>query len=82
MDFAHGEDRISLHALDADIQTAGNQAFSFIGTAAFTGEAGQVRYRAFGNTCLVDADVNGDRISDMQIAVAGTNFMTGTDFIV
>jgi Ca2+-binding RTX toxin-like protein len=82
MDFAHGEDRISLHALDADIQTAGNQAFSFIGTAAFTGEAGQLRYRAFGNTCLVDADVNGDRISDMQIAVAGTNFMTGTDFIV
>jgi hypothetical protein len=31
---------------------------------------------------IIDADVNGDSTADMQILVAGTNFMAGTDFIV
>jgi hypothetical protein len=31
---------------------------------------------------IIDADVNGDSTTDMQILVAGTNLMTGIDFIV
>jgi Ca2+-binding RTX toxin-like protein len=80
--FVHGQDRINLAALDANTGVGGNQAFSFIGAAGFSGVAGQLRYSAFGNTCLVDGDVNGDSVADFQIAVAGTNFMTGTDFVV
>jgi Ca2+-binding RTX toxin-like protein len=80
--FVHGQDLINLAALDANAGVGGNQAFSFIGSAAFSGVAGQLRYSAFGNTCLVDGDVNGDSVADFQIAVAGTNFMTGTDFLV
>jgi Ca2+-binding RTX toxin-like protein len=79
MDFTHGEDKISLHALRADI---GNQAFSFIGTAAFSGVAGEFRYTNYGGNVIIDADVNGDSTADMQILVAGTTYMTGTDFIL
>jgi Ca2+-binding RTX toxin-like protein len=80
--FVHGQDLINLAALDANAGVSGNQAFSFIGSAAFSGVAGQLRYSVFGNVCLVDGDVNGDSVADFQIAVAGTNFMTGTDFLV
>jgi Ca2+-binding RTX toxin-like protein len=80
--FAHGSDRIDLVTIDANTLVAGNQAFSFIGSAAFSGVAGQLRYTNYSGNVIIDADVNGDSAADMQILVAGTNFMTGTDFLV
>jgi serralysin len=80
--FSHGFDRIDLATIDANSLVAGNQAFSFIGAAAFSGVAGQLRYSNYSGTVIIDADVNGDSTADMQILVAGTNFMTGTDFLV
>jgi Ca2+-binding RTX toxin-like protein len=80
--FAHGFDRIDLATIDANTLVAGNQAFSFIGAAAFSGVAGQLRYTNYSGTVIIDADVNGDSTADMQILVAGTNFMSGTDFIL
>jgi serralysin len=38
------DDRIHLGSIDADIYAAGNQAFTFIGTAAFSGAPGEVNY--------------------------------------
>ena len=56
-------DRIDLSEIDADIYATGNQAFRFIGTAAFSGTPGEINY-AFvaGETVIqlqtgVDADV-------------------------
>jgi Ca2+-binding RTX toxin-like protein len=80
--FTHGFDRIDLSTIDANTLVGGNQAFSFIGSAAFSGVAGQLRYSNFSGNVIIDADVNGDSVADMQILVAGTNFMTGTDFIL
>jgi hypothetical protein len=60
----------------------GNQAFSFIGSATFSGVAGQLRYTNYSGNVIIDADVNGDSTADMQILVAGTNFMTGSDFVL
>jgi Ca2+-binding RTX toxin-like protein len=80
--FAHGFDLIDLATIDANTLAGGDQAFSFIGSAAFSGAAGQLRYSNYSGTVIIDADVNGDSTADMQILVAGTNFMTGTDFIV
>jgi Ca2+-binding RTX toxin-like protein len=80
--FSHGFDRIDLATIDANALAGGNQAFSFIGAAAFSGVAGQLRYSTFGGNVFIDADVNGDSTADMQIFVASTNFMTGTDFIL
>jgi Ca2+-binding RTX toxin-like protein len=80
--FAHGFDLIDLATIDANTLVGGNQAFSFIGSAAFSGVAGQLRYTNYSGNVIIDADVNGDSLADMQILVAGTNFMAGTDFIL
>jgi Ca2+-binding RTX toxin-like protein len=42
-DFDEG-DRIDLSGIDADVYADGNQAFTFIGTAAFSGTPGEINY--------------------------------------
>jgi Ca2+-binding RTX toxin-like protein len=80
--FSHGFDLIDLATIDANTLIGGNQAFSFIGSAAFSGQAGQIRYTNYSGNVIIDADVNGDSAADMQVLVTGTHWMTGTDFIV
>ncbi|WP_262270195.1 calcium-binding protein [Microvirga yunnanensis] len=76
-------DTIDLHGIDASTAASGNQAFAFIGSAAFSG-AGQLRYEldGFGNT-IVQADVNGDLTADFQVVLQGyTRPLSGGDFIL
>jgi Ca2+-binding RTX toxin-like protein len=82
--FVHGEDRIDLSTIDANVFTTPNDAFVFVNNAAFSGAAGEVRWFTFGggNYNIVEADVNGDRVADMQIFVNLTNIMFETDFIL
>ena len=80
--FSHGFDLIDLATVDANSLVGGNQAFSFIGSAAFSGSAGQLRYTNFSGNVIIGADVNGDAAADLQILVAGTTVMAGADFIV
>ena len=83
-----GKDRIDLSAIDADtVGGTANDAFRFIGTAAFGSggsSAGQLRVQSLGsaNAVIVEGDVNGDGVADFQIFVNATNYMTGTDFIL
>jgi hypothetical protein len=61
-------DRIDLSTIDADTDgTAGNQAFRFIGGAAFSGVDGQLRFAGG----LLQGDVNGDRLADIEIRIVG-----------
>jgi Ca2+-binding RTX toxin-like protein len=67
-DLADG-DRIDLSAVDADVFTAGDQAFVVV--AGFTETAGEVRLiqdLARGRTTL-EADVNGDAVADLVVRV-------------
>jgi hypothetical protein len=80
-DFTSGVDRIDLSALDAVAGTAGDQAFSFIGSAAFSGQAGQLRYEMHGDNAFILADLNGDRHADFQI-IAATPVLQAADFIL
>ncbi|HEX8580257.1 MAG TPA: calcium-binding protein, partial [Allosphingosinicella sp.] len=72
LDFTKG-DRINLWNIDADGNAAnGNNAFSWIGNAAFTHTAGQVRaYQDAGEPLkwVLEADVNGDGAADLTIHV-------------
>jgi ELWxxDGT repeat protein len=79
-DFVSGTDRIDLSAIDANTLLSGNQAFTFVGTAAFSGTAGELRYDVVGGRMHVYGDTNGDKIVDMHIAVDGTIIAPG-DFI-
>ena len=78
------QDRIDLSGIDADISTAANDAFTFIGSTGFSGTAGELRTQNLGgpNAILVEADIDGDRVADMQIFVNLTTFMNETDFIL
>lgn len=80
-DFVRGSDRIDLSAIDA--RTGGiNNAFTFIGTSAFTGVAGQLHSFVSGGQTIVEGDVNGDRIADFQIALTGSFVFSSADFIL
>lgn len=79
-DFQRGIDDIDLRAIDANIRAgaAGNQAFTFIGSGAFTGTAGQLRFAGG----VIWGDVNGDRVADFTIAVTGVSALNRDDFIL
>ncbi len=82
--FAHG-DKINISAIDARTNVAGDQAFTFIGSVAFSGVSGQLRFdmtniSATGvKAYTVYGDVNGDRLADfsLQIFTAPTTDRTG-----
>jgi len=61
-------DRLVLTEIDAKTTVAGNQAFSFIGSASFGGVAGQLRY----SLGVVSADVNGDMVADFAVKLSGS----------
>ncbi|SCZ04710.1 M10 family metallopeptidase [Microvirga guangxiensis] len=75
-DFERGVDIIDLRSIDANTNVAGNQAFTFIGRAAFKGAAGELRF----SDGLLSADVNGDAIADMQVNVARLTMLSKSDF--
>jgi serralysin len=83
-------DKIDLSAIDADqrASSAGDQAFTFVGSGPVTG-AGQVRViqttDAEGQTySLVRGEVNGDGVSDFEISVYTTDDMPlgASDFLL
>ena len=80
-DFTQGQgDRIDLAAIDANSDLSGDQAFAFIGTGAFTGGAGQLRYTTAGGYTTISADANGDKVADLQIILTGTITLVAADF--
>lgn len=76
-DFRRG-DKVDLSGLDA-IAGGSDDAFSFIGSGAFTA-AGQLRAYASGGSFFVEGDVNGDGLADFVIQ---TNvLLTSSDFVL
>lgn len=61
------KDRIDLSTIDANTKAAGNQAFAFIGSSAFHGKAGELRFEKKASDTYIYADVNGDKKADMAI---------------
>lgn len=80
-DFVSGEDRIDLSAIDANSGTASNDAFTFLGTGAFTGHAGELRYEARGAQLLMLADTDGNGVGDFQIVLTAPG-LQAADFIL
>ena len=80
-DFNHGEgDYIDLSAIDANTSTGADDAFSFIGTAAFSHHAGELRYQTAGGTTIVYGDTDGNGVADFAIKLLGGPVLTGGDF--
>ena len=82
-DFSHTQgDKIDLSAIDASIEAAGDQAFSFIGNALYSGVAGQLRYAVAGGVTTIAGDVDGNGTSDFHIQLTGTIALVAGDFVL
>ena len=82
-DFQSGVDKVDLSRIDASSLVGGNQAFTWIGSNAFSGSAGQLRtYEADGYR-WVAGDTNGDSVADFAIALqSGTPPLVQGDFLL
>jgi Ca2+-binding RTX toxin-like protein len=69
LSFERGADMLDLTQIDANSLTPDNDAFTFIGSGAFTGQAGQLRSYFGAGSWMVEGDVNGDGTADFAIAV-------------
>ena len=82
-DFSHEQgDHIDLSAVDADVNTDGDQAFSFIGTAAFSNTAGELRYELIKGHTFVAGDTNGDGTADFVIRLDHVPTLDASDFVL
>lgn len=76
-------DKIDLRAIDANVNLAGDQAFSYLGSGAFTGVAGQLHMvRETGGVWHVEGDINGDRVADFSFTVSTGSALLGSDFFL
>ena len=74
-------DQIDLSPIDARVGGSDN-AFTFIGAAAFSGVAGQLHYQFASGDTLVSGDTNGDRVADFMIVISGTMTLYASDFFL
>ncbi|MBL0372790.1 hypothetical protein JJB09_12185 [Rhizobium sp. KVB221] len=60
-------DHINLAGIDANEGRKGDQAFSFIGTDKFSGDAGELRFQQIKGETYVFGDTDGDKKADFAI---------------
>lgn len=77
-DFTPGEDILNLGLVDANSLVAGDQQFTYIGDAAFSGTPGELRYTGG----VVRGDVNGDAVEDLQINLLNNAALTQDDLVL
>jgi serralysin len=74
-DFVSGTDHISL----GDYHLA--DGAGLIGTHAFSGAAGELRYTVAGTALKVELDVNGDGVADLTFLMVKTLTLISSDFL-
>ncbi|MCB2065650.1 MAG: hypothetical protein KDE15_03295, partial [Erythrobacter sp.] len=72
-------DVIDLTAIDA-IAGGGDDAFSFIGDAAFSHSAGELRFQQFTGYTMIQMDTDGDGVTDYAVRLEGQFTMVESDF--
>lgn len=80
-DFVKGQDRIDMSTIDARRGTAGNQAFAFIGNAAFSAE-GQISAVILGGDMLLSANTLGAAGAEWTVLVKGLVNFAASDFFL
>ncbi|WP_244478983.1 M10 family metallopeptidase C-terminal domain-containing protein [Methylobacterium sp. Leaf106] len=81
-DFASGQDRIDLSAIQAVTGAEGDQSFTFIGNAALA-RAGDLHMRVSGSSTFLEGDVDGNGRADFQILLKTiVGDLQASDFIL
>ena len=68
--------------VDQNVRITGDQAFNFIGSAAFSGAAGQLRAEYSGGNAFVMGDVDGNGVADFVIRLDNLPIVTSSDFLL
>jgi Ca2+-binding RTX toxin-like protein len=68
-DFASQLDKINLVNIDANLNVDSDQAFRYVGAAAFSGIAGELRLA----DQILSGDVNGDGLADFRLGLTGVS---------
>lgn len=75
-------EKVRLLDVDADTTTAGDQAFTWLGSGDFTGTAGELRYVHSGGNTYIRGDTDGDGAGDFVIGLIGLYDLTTADFVL
>jgi Ca2+-binding RTX toxin-like protein len=78
-DLVSGVDDLDLSGIDANATLSGDQAFGFSGTAA---AANSVWYTASRSEVILKADVNSDKIADLEIRIDGLTSLKIDDILL
>jgi Ca2+-binding RTX toxin-like protein len=80
LDFARG-DKIDVRVIDANTGVAGNQGFTFVGTAR-PDAPGEIGYSVSGNTTTVRGTWDRDLTPEFEVALNGRVALTAADFLL
>lgn len=76
-------DQIVLTGVDADVSTVGTiEHFTWLGSAKFTGAAGELRSVSTTSGTVVTGDTNGDGLADFAIRLDGSQVLSAADFVL
>jgi hypothetical protein len=83
IEFFNTGDKIDLGVIDANTAAGGDQAFTVIGSGAFTGVAGQLQVtNLVGQDWEVRGDTDGDGNADLLIFLTSDHALTAADFFL
>jgi hypothetical protein len=83
LDFrAYERDKIDVSGIDANTQTAQDEAFAFIEADPFGGGAGELRFTEGQGAIYVYGDVNGDGEADFALELLGVSSLSVDDIIL
>jgi len=80
-DFVHAVDHIGLAAIDA-VSGGSDDAFTFIGTAGFSGTPGELRTYVSGGHTFIAGNVNNDHSADFKIELTHIVNLDAGDFFL
>ena len=75
-------DVIDLRQIDANQNSTGDDAFTFIKGRGFSGTAGELRYVTRTDYRLVLGDTDGDGVADFAIRIDGVDPLKASDFLL
>ncbi|MFC7537886.1 calcium-binding protein [Sphingomonas sp. GCM10030256] len=85
VDFSRAQrDRIDLKAVDANATngTSTNEAFRWVGSSAFQGTPGELRYEQISGNTFLFGDVDGDTVPDFCVQIIGLHSLISSDILL
>ena len=75
-------DRFDFTSYDANTTTKGVDPFAFIGTAAFSKQAGELRIEKNAGRWIIQGDTDGDGVADFAVATLSKIQFVKSDFLI